>query len=160
MRSRACGQSQRQHGTAVALTAEDEMLPALFNSSSIPVLEKVVGFTEARHNVLAGNIANIDTPGYHAQDLSPVQFQSQLKEAIETRREQATQPAGQSAIDGDDPFVGLHDTMKSLLYHDDSDNDLERQVAALTKNQMQYNLAVTIMTNQFRLLQAAISEQA
>jgi len=139
------------------------MLPALFNSSSIPVLEKVVGFTEARHNVLAGNIANIDTPGYRAQDLSPVQFQNQLKEAIETRREQATQPAASTAIGGaeaEDPFAGLHDTMKSLLYHDDSDNDLERQVAALTKNQMQYNLAVTIMTNQFRLLQAAISEQA
>jgi flagellar basal-body rod protein FlgB len=50
--------------------------------------------------------------------------------------------------------------MKSLLYHDDSDNDLERQVTELTKNQLQYNLAVTIMTNQFRLLQAAISEQA
>jgi flagellar basal-body rod protein FlgB len=137
------------------------MLPALFNSSSIPVLEKVVGFTEARHNILAGNIANIDTPGYRAQDLSPELFQTQLKEALETRREQAVQSAGQSVLgaEDEDPLAGLHDNMKSLLYHDDSDNDLERQVAALTKNQMQYNLAVTIMTNQFRLLQSAISEQ-
>jgi flagellar basal-body rod protein FlgB len=141
------------------------MVGSLFSSTTIPVLEKVVAFTEARHNVLAGNIANIDTPGYRAQDLSPVKFQNQLKEAIETRREQAAQPAASpglpaSEIDNNDPLAALHDTMRSLLYHDDSDNDLERQVAELTKNQLQYNLAVTIMTNQFRLLQAAISEQA
>src|ERR1700681_14468 len=139
------------------------MLPSLFNSTTIPVLEKVVGFTEARHNVLAGNIANMDTPGYKAQDLSPVQFQNQLKEALETRREQGADPAAANLLgksDGEDPFAGVRDTMKSLVYHDDSDNDLEHQVAELTKNQMQYTLAVTIMTNQFRLLQSAISEQA
>jgi len=135
------------------------MLPSLFNSTTIPVLEKVVGFTEARHNVLAGNIANMDTPGYKAQDLSPVQFQNQLKEALETRREQGAELAASNS-DGEDPFAGVRDTMKSLVYHDGSDNDMERQVAELTKNQMQYNLAVTIMTNQFRLLQSAISEQA
>jgi flagellar basal-body rod protein FlgB len=138
------------------------MIPNLFNTTAIPVLEKVVGFTEARHNVLAGNIANIDTPGYRAQDLSPVQFQSQLREALETRRENTTVRSASSAMtkeEDSDPFAGLRESMKSLVYHDESDNDLERQVTELTKNQMQYNLAVTIMTNQFRLLQSAISEQ-
>ncbi len=137
------------------------MVPSLFNTTAIPVLEKVVGFTEARHNVLAGNIANLDTPGYRAADLSETQFQGRLKEAIQTQRERGTSRAGSPGAtpDEEDPFAGLHDTMKSLLYHDESDNDLERQVTELTKNQMQFNLAVTIMTNQFRLLQSAISEQ-
>jgi flagellar basal-body rod protein FlgB len=135
----------------------------VFSSTSIPILEKVVGFTEARHNVLAGNIANLDTPGYRAQDLSPARFQNQLKEAIESRCEHAAQAAGDGSLDSnndEDPLTSMHEPMKSLLYHDDSDNDLERQVAELTKNQMQFNLAVTLMSNQFRLLQAAISEQA
>jgi flagellar basal-body rod protein FlgB len=135
----------------------------VFSSTTIPILEKVVAFTEARHDVLAGNIANLDTPGYRAQDLSPVRFQNQLKEAIETRREHAAQAAGDASLDSsndEDPLTSMQEPMKSLLYHDDSDNDLERQVAELTKNQMQYNLAVTLMSNQFRLLQAAISEQA
>jgi flagellar basal-body rod protein FlgB len=133
----------------------------IYSSTTIPILEKVVGFTEARHNVLAGNIANLDTPGYRAQDLSPVRFQNQLKEALEARREHATDLASSgSPGDDEDPLAAMHEPMKSLLYHDDSDNDLERQVAELTKNQMQYNLAVTLMTDQFRLLQAAISEQA
>jgi len=59
------------------------MLSSLFQSSSLPVLEQVVNFTEARHGVLAGNIANLDTPGYKTRDLSPETFQQQLKEAIE-----------------------------------------------------------------------------
>src|SRR4029079_7600718 len=63
------------------------MLSSMFQSSSIPVLEQVVNFTEARHGVLAGNIANLDTPGYKTRDLSPALFQQRLKEAIETRHQ-------------------------------------------------------------------------
>ena len=51
-------------------------LGALFQSTTIPALEQVVNFTEARHNVLAGNIANVDTPGYKARDLSVEDFQA------------------------------------------------------------------------------------
>src|SRR5687768_3634420 len=65
---------------------EVAMLSSLFESSTIPVLEQVVKFTEARHGVLAGNIANLDTPGYRTRDLSPELFQERLQEAIETRR--------------------------------------------------------------------------
>ena len=74
------------------------MLSSLFQSSTIPVLEQVVNFTEARHGVLAGNIANLDTPGYRTRDLSPALFQERLKEAIETRHQPPT-PAYDS-----DPF--------------------------------------------------------
>ena len=66
------------------------MLSSIFQSSSIPVLEQVVNFTEARHGVLAGNIANLDTPGYKTRDISPALFQEQLKEAINTRKEPVT----------------------------------------------------------------------
>ena len=58
------------------------MLPALFNNTTIPVLQEVLSFSEARHNVLAGNIANADTPGYRVRDLSVDTFQERLKEAI------------------------------------------------------------------------------
>ena len=50
-------------------------MTGLFQSTSIPVLLEVVKFTKARHAVLAGNIANIDTPGYQARDLSVEDFQ-------------------------------------------------------------------------------------
>ena len=34
-----------------------------------------MAFTEARHSVLAGNVANLDTPGYKTRDLSVETFQ-------------------------------------------------------------------------------------
>jgi flagellar basal-body rod protein FlgB len=46
------------------------------------------------------------------------------------------------------------------LRHDDARVSLEQQVAELTKNQMQYNTALSVLTQQFRLLQVAISERA
>ena len=55
------------------------MLSALFNGTTIPVLEQVVNFAQARHEVLAGNVANIDTPGYRMQDLNPTVFQTRLE---------------------------------------------------------------------------------
>jgi len=132
------------------------MPPSLFQSTSVPLLEQVINFTQARHGVLAGNLANLDTPGYKVRDLSPDLFEERLKEAVDTSR--YAMP-GESGETGYDRFADVKQSMKSILYHDRSDVSLEQQVMEMTKNQMRHNLALTIMTNQFRLLQAAISEQ-
>ena len=57
------------------------MLPTLFDNTTIPILQEVASFAQARHHVLAGNIANVDTPGYRVRDLSVDTFQERLKEA-------------------------------------------------------------------------------
>ena len=133
------------------------MLNSLFQSSSIPVLEQVVNFSAARHHVLAGNVANLDTPGYRAQDLSPALFQERLKQSLERR----DQPAVTSYGATEQPSVlGKPQSMEGFLYHDDSNDTLEQQVAEISKNQMQHSMALAIMSSQFRLLQAAISERA
>lgn len=49
--------------------------------------------------------------------------------------------------------------MRNVLYHDRTDIDLEKQVAEVTKNQYMHNMAVALMTNQFQLMQTAISER-
>jgi flagellar basal-body rod protein FlgB len=148
------------------------MLSSIFQSSSLPVLEQVVNFTEARHGVLAGNVANMDTPGYKTRDLSPALFQERLKEAIETRHQPATPNYDF------DPFVTpptyesqkqesremaafrkVEDSMKSVLRHDEVDVSMEEQVNEIVKNQQQHNLAIGIMSAQFRLLRAASTER-
>jgi flagellar basal-body rod protein FlgB len=148
------------------------MLSSIFQSSSLPVLEQVVKFTEARHGVLAGNIANLDTPGYKTRDLSPELFQERLKEAVETRHKPPTQN-----YEGD-PFAvnptysaekqqsrelaafrKVEDTMKSVLRHDQGDVSMERQISEIVKNQQQHNMAIGIMSAQFRLLRTAITER-
>ncbi len=148
------------------------MLSSLFQSSTIPVLEQVVNFTEARHGVLAGNIANLDTPGYKTRDLSPALFQQRLKEAIETRHQPdsptyagdaANLSPNYNAERHDDrqlaAFQKVQDSMKSILRHDGDDVSMEQQVNEMMKNQQQHSLAINIMSAQFRLLKAAITER-
>jgi flagellar basal-body rod protein FlgB len=140
----------------------------MFDASSLPVLEQVVSFTQARHGVLAGNIANIDTPGYKSRDLSVKSFQSRLKEAVEARRQASESPsyainaelAGKPTGEGAENWQLVRDTKNDILYHDEHDVSLESQVTQITKNQSQHNLALTIMNAQFRILRAAVTERA
>lgn len=145
------------------------MFSSFLDTSTVPVLEQVVNFTQARHGVLAGNIANIDTPGYKTRDLSPDNFQKKLKEAVEHRHRSAESPtyafnaqlAGRNvATMGRDGMGHVRESMKEILFHDHSDVSIEQQVAEISKNQAQHNLALSLMTAQFRLLRAAITERA
>lgn len=137
------------------------MIQNLFNSTSIPVLEQVVNFAQARHTVLAGNVANMDTPGYQARDLSVTDFQQRLAKAVEARR---TPPAARSPGEPDfepaEPMAEIAKHPKTILHHDQNNVSMEYQVSEMAKNQMQHNLALSIMVSQFHLLEAAISERA
>jgi flagellar basal-body rod protein FlgB len=136
------------------------MFPGLFQSTTVPILEQMVNFGQARHTVLAGNLANLHTPGYQARDLSVEEFQTRLKQAIEARDQRsATQSPGDLAASWTDMAAQAAEDPKSILFHDQSDNSVELQVTEMVKNQLQHNLALAILTSQFRLLQAAVSER-
>jgi flagellar basal-body rod protein FlgB len=137
---------------------------ALFSSTPIPVLEQVVDFAQSRHEVLAGNLANLDTPGYRVRDLSQASFEKQLGAAIRLRDQQ---PQASSSTYQDqvlphrgDAVSQVSDRVKGIVYHDESNVGIEQQVAEMAKNQSRHNLALAILGSQFRLLQAAISERA
>ena len=124
------------------------------------MLQEVVGFAQARHNVLAGNIANLDTPGYKVRDLSLEDFQERLQGVIEQRRDPPIHRSpGDVMEEQDSTFAEVSKRPRTILYHDKSNVGIEYQVTEMVKNQMQHNLALSIMNNQFQLLQAAISER-
>ncbi|MFG0267324.1 MAG: flagellar basal body rod protein FlgB [Rhodopirellula sp. JB055] len=54
-------------------------------STTIGALEQTLAFTERRHELLAGNIANLSTPDYRSRDLDQNQFQTALAESIRDR---------------------------------------------------------------------------
>jgi flagellar basal-body rod protein FlgB len=136
------------------------MLPNLFTSTNIPALGEVLNFAQARHGVLVGNLANINVPGYKVRDLSVDAFQQKLKEAM-TKSHSQSEPLspGISQSEPGDPMRQVRETLKNVLYHDDTNIDLEKQTAEITKNQFLHNFALTVMTDQMGLLQNAISER-
>lgn len=52
-------------------------------ATTIGALEQTLSFTERRHELLAGNIANMSTPDYRSRDLDVSEFQSSLAESIQ-----------------------------------------------------------------------------
>lgn len=137
------------------------MLRTMFDSTTIPVLQETIRFAQARHEILAGNVANMDVPGYQVRDLSVDAFQKKLRDALELRREQATSEVSPGILntETDDPLREVRDSMKSILYHDKSNVGLEQQVAELSKNQFLHNLSISVLGSQFRILQAAVTER-
>ncbi|NLS97410.1 MAG: flagellar basal body rod protein FlgB [Planctomycetaceae bacterium] len=140
------------------------MYSTLFKSTTIPVLQQAIAFNQARHVVLAGNIANMDTPGYLVRDLSVEDFQHQLKEMIERRhspQESVSAAVVRNSLAGTTGGNKAEEVRepKTILHHDKSNVGVEYQVTEMVKNQMQHNMALTIMNNQLRLLETAISER-
>jgi flagellar basal-body rod protein FlgB len=132
----------------------------LFQSTTIPILEQVVQFTQARHVALAGNVANSSTPGYVGRDFSVDDFQGRLKDAIRQRHDTVTAGAeGRSTAAKEDKMNTVAKNPQGILYHDQSQVGLEQQVSEMVKNRLDHNLAMTILVSQFRLLQTAISER-
>ncbi|MCC9605682.1 flagellar basal body rod protein FlgB [Blastopirellula sp. JC732] len=136
------------------------MSGSIFNAGTIPVLEQVLNFAQSRHNLLAGNIANLDTPGYKVRDLNLDQFQAKLREAIEEKNK-PNEPLspGLVATRDSDPMRRVKESIPGILFHDESNVGIEQQVMEMTKNQIMHNMAITIMEQQMRLLQTAISER-
>lgn len=136
------------------------MLPGLFQSTNIPALAESVNFAQARHGVLVGNVANANTPGYRVRDLSVETFQKKLKSAMEVSQTKGEyiSPGMHQSQPGDE-LREVRDTLTNILYHDDTNLDMEKQVAEISKNQFLHSFALTVMNDQFQLLQSAISER-
>ncbi len=139
------------------------MFDSWLSNSTLPALEQTAVFAQKRHQLLAGNLANLDTPNYRTRDLSLTEFQAQLKSATDPSRPTATTYVpgkGQQPITQQQAIENARDVSKQILYHDGGDVSLEQQVTEISKNQSMHNTAIALMRSQFQTLQVAIRESA
>jgi flagellar basal-body rod protein FlgB len=92
------------------------MLPNLFAGTSIPALGEVLNFAQARHTVLAGNIANVNTPGYRLRDLNEAEFQQRLKEAVTQTASHDARSTSLVAAEPGDPMRDVRQSLENLIY--------------------------------------------
>jgi flagellar basal-body rod protein FlgB len=146
------------------------MLPSLFKSTTFESLEQTISFAERRHAILAGNIANMDTPDYQTRDLSVDDFQASIKDLISIQKQQAEdsptlrfsvlQPGEPSSgsVAREQAVQNVHDAMSQVVYNDGSNDNLELQATQAAKNKSMHEVAITLLRSQFKALQMAISE--
>lgn len=134
------------------------MLTNWLSGSSLPALEQATIFAEKRHLLLAGNVANLDTPDYQSRDLSVEDFHTALKEAIAAQGEAVRPGETPPEVSAQTAMEKVRDVNRQVLYHDGSDVSLEEQVTEISKNQAMHNMAIALMRSQFQNLQVAIRE--
>ena len=152
------------------------MLDRLFDSSTIPLLAKVAAFTERRHEVLTGNMANVSTPDYKTRDLPVAEFQSALAEAVSRRKSEssagqtgwsftratteATGSESSAELFPQSLFHAAQGPSRTLTFPDGNNRSIEQEVMEITKNSMMQGVAIELMNAQLNRLQAVISERA
>ena len=146
------------------------MLQPLFESSTIPLLEKVAAFGERRQEVLAGNIANIDTPHYKTRDLPVEAFQQALRDAVARRYSPGASAGKPSAgvahtrfapeLFPDHLFQAVQSPARNITFQDAGNRSAEQEVMEMAKNAMMQSYAVELLHAQMSLLQSVIREQA
>jgi flagellar basal-body rod protein FlgB len=126
----------------------------LMNVGPEPVLEQMLRFTEAREGLIAGNIANVSTPGYRQQDLSVDKFQEALRDRLKQQ-----QAAGPGAVEFDDISADAEEPSKGIMFHDGNNRSMEQLMTENAKNALMHNLVVELLRKQYATMSMALKEQ-
>jgi flagellar basal-body rod protein FlgB len=118
---------------------------------SVDRLETAMSFHRERHTVLAGNVANVDTPGYRPMDLEPVEAPEGAA-AMAVTNASHLQPAGMTA--------------GKLTFDDGGQNagsdgnavSLEREMAKIDANRVRYAASAELASRRLALLRDAAGD--
>jgi flagellar basal-body rod protein FlgB len=99
-------------------------------------IEHYMDLLSTRQKLVASNIANADTPGYHTQDID---FQSEFRNAV-----------------GGTPQVV--DVAGLQTKNDGNNVSLDRESRLLSENALRFNVASNLLRQQIQSLRSAIKE--
>lgn len=113
--------------------------------TTTPLMQLLQGYlrvTSDRQQLIASNIANVDTPGYRTKD---VDFQSAMKLAMGGASDARMQSAALT-VDG-------------LPEQPDGNNvNIDRESMLLSQTQLQYQMGVQLIKDEFHRLLTAIKD--
>lgn len=115
---------------------------SITDSSIIAALGRQLNRSVARQQVAASNLANIDTPGYRAQDV-------QFAEALDANLQNG-------GVGGDAPIVT--ENAGAAVRRDGNSVQLEREMLNMTRAAGDFSAAQTALAAKFRLVRYAINE--
>jgi flagellar basal-body rod protein FlgB len=139
------------------------MIADILNDPTVRMLEQTVSFTEQRHAVLVGDIANVDVPGYVQRDLSVPDFQKALQAAVKRERESrndAYDPQDEGTVSfGSDGSVRAEAMEKptSVPFHDRGVRSMEYLMSQMADNALAHNMAAQFLRSKFDQMAKAIS---
>ena len=123
----------------------------------INVLNKAAGASWTKNEIIANNIANVDTPDYKRRDLN---FESLLSEALADNSmytknmDKKVANLNLAALKPD-----VYTEYSNLSYRYDGNNvDIDTEQAYLADNQIKYYTLLDSMTHEFNRLKSVLNQ--
>jgi len=123
------------------------MIDAIFSSQNYQVARQMMDATVLRHQALAANIANAETPGYKRVDVS-ANFSAQLQSAIER--------GGTEELRTVQPQI-VEDITAKAVRPDGNNVEIEKELLSLGKNSSEFNFLAQVVSTDIRNLRMAIT---
>jgi len=123
------------------------MIDAIFSNNIYVATKKMLDVSSLRHEAIATNIANIETPGYKRVDL-PKSFSEQF----------ATQLKSGNANEINVPKLAPDSEAQSSRM-DGNNVDMDKELLAMSSNSMQYDTLTEFASNSLKQLKMAITGQ-
>ena len=117
---------------------------------TLRMIEDRLSLNSMNQKLISGNLANINTPGYKAKEVS---FESALRESLEEQVLHMVRSNG-SHISPDDPTQA----MRTPEVVETGQVDLDTEMVNLTKNSIEYQYMVSMLNKKFTMLKTAITE--
>jgi flagellar basal-body rod protein FlgB len=119
---------------------------------SVDRLERAMTFHRERHGVLAGNVANVDTPGYKPMDLAPVDEADAPGHLATTDARHLPGPSETEA-----GHLSFSDPSGSQSADGNAVN-IERELAKVDANRVRYSASGELVTRRLALLRYAAGD--
>lgn len=129
---------------------------------AIDVAKKGLDAAALRQDVIANNIANLNTPGFKA---NRVNFEDELRRALmkDENMESLTTHSRHIKFGGKPDLIDVRaeivGTCDLIYRNDNSSVDLDYEITQMAKNSMMYEALATRISSQFRLLNSVIKSR-
>jgi flagellar basal-body rod protein FlgB len=134
------------------------MLGDLFSTGSFVALDKGLDAAALRQQVIANNVANINTPGFKKQDVS---FEDELAAAIEGRQNSKLLQTEAGHLSGGNPLddVGINVTTVNgtSMRYDGNNVDIDEEMSKMAENNIRYQAMSKLMSERFGGLKTVIN---
>ena len=135
----------------------DKMAINRLAGKTVELLSHALDFRSANHNVISGNLANVDTPGYKPQELS---FDKELERAVEKNDISLTKSNSKhfsyytGSFDQGSPQFEMHPMERPLT--GSTRLNIEREMAKMSQNNLLYEASASLLSKKFEALKTAI----
>lgn len=126
------------------------MIELVANNANYQLARKLLDASVLRHEAIASNIANVETPGYRRVDVSP-DFQT----ALRSQFAQGVRPAP-AAIAAIQPRVSEDVSVRSVRA-DGNSVELENELLAMSRNRVEHEFLTDLVSSNIKQLRMAIS---